>query len=182
MSEIDTTITAENGTGERRSKRRAIVAGALALLAVGGIGAALTSAAWTDDVFYSAAAQGATFNLQGSLDGDTWAEGNPQGAAIVVPPATFANLVPGQPRTVTLHVRNDSSVAATLLANPTVTWSGSTFTTNPTATVSALPTSLAAAGVTTFELTVTTPSDWADTNKAKTGTIIVQVSGQASAS
>ena len=182
MSDL-TSITAETSPGSRRSKRRAIVAGALALLAVGGIGAALTSAAWTDNVFYSAAAQAATFNLQGSLDGEDWVEGDTTGTAIVVPASTFANLVPGQTRTVTLHVKNASSVAATLTTAPTVTWvAGATFTTNPTVAASALPASLAAGASTTFTLTVTAPSDWADTNKGKSGTILVQVAGQASAS
>jgi hypothetical protein len=43
----------------KKNKRRPIVAFALATLAVGGVGAALTSAAWTDNVFFAAAADGA---------------------------------------------------------------------------------------------------------------------------
>src|SRR5690606_40575280 len=73
----DITAQPAPDTESRKGKRRPIIAFALAALAVGGIGAAATSAAWTDNVFFSAQAESATFNLQGSIDGGgTWQESN----------------------------------------------------------------------------------------------------------
>lgn len=165
----------------RRSKRRAIIAGALAFVAVGGIGAAATSAAWTDNVFFSAAATAATFNLQGSLDNATWVESDNKSAIqLVVPASTFQNLLPGQSHPVTLYVKNDSSVNATLAA-PTYEWAATpTFTTNPTVALTGLPSTLAPGASASFTLTVSAPADWADSNKGKSGTIIVTVAGTAS--
>lgn len=170
---------------ERKNKRRTVVAFALAALAVGGIGAAATSAAWTDNVFFSAQAEAASFNLQGSLSGanGSWVESDDQGNIVLqVPASEFANLIPGANKSVNLYVKNLGSVAADLQSS--VTWaSGATFTTNPTATVEGLAASLTAASGATptdqFQLKVTTPSDWADSNKGKTGTIIIKITGTA---
>ncbi|MFB8386033.1 hypothetical protein ACFC3F_02715 [Microbacterium sp. NPDC055910] len=168
----------------RKNKRRPIVAFALATLAVGGVGAALTSAAWTDNVFAAAPADAATFDLQASLDGVTWQQSDKKDAVeLVVPATTFAKLLPGQTRTVTLHVKNFGNVSAAVV--PSVEWAGSTFLTEPTAQVSGLATTLAPAGTirdtSTFTLTVTAPADWKPENKGKTGTIIVTVAGEAAA-
>jgi len=168
---------------KKKNKRRPIVAFALATLAVGGVGAALTSAAWTDNVFFSAQADAATFDLQGSLDGATWQQSDNKGSIQLVVPATqFAKLLPGQSRTVTLYVKNFGNVNAALASS--VEWaSGATFTTNPTAAVSGLVTSLTPSGSTgdndAFTLTVTAPANWDVANKGKAGTVIVTVSGEA---
>lgn len=170
----------------RKGKRRPVIAFALAALAVGGIGAAATSAAWTDNVFFSATAEAATFNLQGSLDGGaTWQESdNKSSIQLVVPATALANLLPGQTRTINLDVRNQGSVSAAL------TWKvefadGSTFTTNPTATVTGLTTTLTpATGLTAadqFQLVVTTPAGWTAENQGKTATIIITIEGTATA-
>ncbi|MET0735245.1 MAG: hypothetical protein ABWY55_06345 [Microbacterium sp.] len=169
----------------RRRSKRPVVAVVLATLAIGGIGAAATSAAWTDNVFFSAQAQAATFNLQGSLDGSTWKESADQSTVeLVVDPAQLANLLPGQTRTITLNVKNTGSVSAALTGSVAFA-TGSTFTTNPTIQLSGLATSLTAAGGATptdsFTLTVTAPADWAATNQGKTGTIIVTIAGTATA-
>jgi len=175
-------ITRPAATEERRGKRRAVVAGALAVLAVGGIGAALTSAAWTDSVFYTADAQAATFNLQGSLDGQAWVESDdPSDITLIIPATALADLVPGQTRTVDLWVKNDSTVTANLAA-PTAVWSGSTFTADPPATLSGLVSSLAPGATDMFTLTVTVPGDWDDANQGETGTLVVTVEGTAAAS
>ncbi len=173
----------ENRTSAKRNRRRPIVAFALATLAVGGVGAALTSAAWTDNVFFSAQADAATFDLQGSLDGTTWEQSDDKGAIQLVVPATqFAKLLPGESRTVTLHVKNLGNVSAALTSS--AEWaSGATFAVNPTASVSGLAASLTPAGTQgdtdAFTLTVTAPDDWDVANKGKAGTIIVTVSGEA---
>ncbi|HWI32047.1 MAG TPA: hypothetical protein VNT50_11185 [Microbacterium sp.] len=167
-------------TQTRKGKGRVIIAVGLAALAVTGMGAAATSAAWTDNVFFSAQAQAATFNLQGSLDGTTWLESNNAGAIeIVVPATTFANLLPGQSRQVELRVKNLGSVSAAL--SSTVAFTGSTFAANPAAVVSDLATSVAAGGNDTFVLTVTAPSDWPTANQGKSATIVVTIAGTATA-
>lgn len=181
--------TSENTTSveqpQRKSKRRTILAFTLAALAVGGIGAAATSAAWSDNVFFSAKAEAATFNLQGSLNGTTWQESDSKGSIQLVVPATaLQNLVPGESRTIDLWVKNLGSVGAAL--TPTVEWAtspASTFTANPSATVEGLSASLTAesgAGASDqFQLKVTTDSNWAASNQGKSGTIIVTVTGTA---
>lgn len=169
---------------ERRSRKRPIIATVLALVAVGGIGAAATSAAWTDNVFFTAPAQAATFDLQGSLDGNTWVQSdNPGSVQLAVPASTFANLLPGQTRTVTLYVENTGTANSALVASAAWT-SGSTFTANPTISVSPASSTLAAANgatptTTTVTLTVSAPTDWAATNQGKTGGVVVTVAGTA---
>ena len=66
--------TPEMTRSRRQDKRRPLAAFGLAVLAVGGVGAALTSAAWTDNALFAAPATAATFDLQGSLDGTTWSD------------------------------------------------------------------------------------------------------------
>ncbi len=170
---------------QRKSKRRAVVAFALAALAVGGIGAAATSAAWTDNVFFSAKAEAATFNLQGSLDNSTWQESdNANSIQLVVPASTLANLLPGQTRTIDLYVKNLGTAAASLTSS--VAWAtspASTFAVNPGASVSGLAATLTPSGTAgatdAFQLQVTTDSNWAATNQGKSGTIVVTIAGTA---
>jgi hypothetical protein len=166
----------------RNTTRRPIVAGALALLAVGGVGAAVTSAAWTDNVFFAAPAQAATFDLQGSLDNSTWVQSdNADGVQLDVPASTFANLLPGQTRTVTVYVKNVGTANAAVTA--TAAWAtGSTFTTAPGLSVAPASTDLTATGAgqsTAIALTVTAPTDWATSNQGKAGAVTVTVAGTA---
>lgn len=167
----------------KKNKRRPIVAFALATLAVGGVGAALTSAAWTDNVFFSAGADAATFNLQGSLDGKTFVESdNKDKIDLVVPAATFSKLLPGETRSVTLYVKNLGNVSAKLASS--VEWSTATnFVVKPDAAVSDLAATLTpattAGDTDAFTLTVKAPADWKADNKGKSGTVIVTISGEA---
>jgi hypothetical protein len=170
----------------RKGKRRPVIAIVLATLAIGGIGAAATSAAWTDNVFFSASAQAATFNLQGSLNGTTnWVESDDQSnIALTIPSSTFANMLPGQTRTVTVYVKNTGTTNASLVVTPT--WaSGSTFVDAPQVTAVATSSTLTAASgatpQTAVTITVTTPSLWPTANQGKTGTLIVTVAGTATA-
>ncbi|GEK86839.1 hypothetical protein [Microbacterium aerolatum] len=172
-----------NTTTQKRNKRHPLVAFGLAALAVGGVGAAITSAAWTDNTFFSAPAAAATFDLQGSLDGKAWTQsGNADAVELVIPASQFANLLPAQTRTIDLWVRNESSVNAALTSQVAFA-SNSTFTTKPTASVSGLITTLTPTGSTgaqdQFQLTVTTPADWAPVNQGKSGTVVVTVSATA---
>lgn len=185
---MTSTTTETVPTQKRRNKRQPIIAFGLAVLAVGGIGAAATSAAWSDNTWFSAPAAAATFNLQGSLNGTDWSEGTKTIAngvttiELKVPADKFANLLPGQTRTVDLWVRNESSVSAALTS--TVSFDqGATFTTNPTSEIVDLaptltPTSGAGAQD-KFQLSVKTPADWAQTNVGASGTVVVTVSATA---
>lgn len=168
----------------RKSRRIPIMAFSLAALTVGGIGAAATSAAWTDNTFFSAPAAAATFNLQGSLDGVTWKESAAKDSIeLTVPADALANLLPGQSRTIKLWVKNASSVSAALTSEA-VFATGSTFTTNPTVAVSGLAATLTPTGIGSsdqFDLTVTAPADWAPTNQGKTGTVVVTIAATATA-
>lgn len=175
--------TRRDARSPRRNKRRPLIAFALATLAVGGVGAAMTSAAWTDNVYFSASAEAATFDLQGSVDGKTWEQSDSEGAiSLKVPAENFAKLLPGESRKVTLYVKNFGNVGAALTSS--VAWTkDSTFALNPTAAVPDLATALTAAGTdgdtTAFTLTVTAPKDWKADNQGKTGTVLVTVSGEA---
>ncbi|WP_293782308.1 hypothetical protein [uncultured Aeromicrobium sp.] len=159
-------------------RRRTAAAFGLATLAIGGIGAALTSAAWTDNALFGAGTESATFALQGSLDGQHWVTSNdPDDIKLTVPTATFAKLLPGESRDVVLHVKNAGSVGAALTSK--VTMAGSTYQTAPAAAVSGLATSLPSKGTDEFTLTVTAPDDWSPENQGRSGTVIVTVSGEA---
>lgn len=190
MTSNTTSPSAETApTQERRKKRQPIIAFTLAALAVGGIGAAATSAAWTDNAWFSAPAAAATFNLQASLDGTTWVEGEQttsNGVTTIqlqVPAAKFANLLPGESRYVDLWVLNESSVNAGL--KHTVTFKNSTFTEAPKAEVSDLAATLTPKGTNgakdQFKLTITAPAEWNSTNIGKSGTVVVELNATATA-
>ena len=95
--------------GSRTS--RAVRLGAV-LLALVGVSAAATSAGFTDGAWFTGSAAAGTVELQGSLDGKNWqdADSQDQGIAIQIPAETFDNMVPGDKRTVTVHLHNDSTV------------------------------------------------------------------------
>lgn len=180
-----TTATRAELRAARKNKRRPVAAAVLAILAVGGIGAAATSAAWTDNVFFSSQAQAATFNLQGSLDGTSYKESdNANSVELVIPASQLANLLPGQSRSIDLYVKNTGSVSAALTGSVAFA-ANSTFTTNPTAGLGDLAATLTpSTGATAsdkFTLTITTPADWATSNQGKTGTVIVTIAGTATA-
>ena len=102
--------TAQDGERKKR-KRAAIVKFGLVGAALVGIGAAATSAAWTDDAWFSATATAATIELEGSLDTTPldWDVADDEIGALVIPAAAFAELVPGEARPYTIHVRNSGS-------------------------------------------------------------------------
>lgn len=168
----------------KRRKGRAIVAFALAALAVGGIGAAATSAAWTDNVFFSAAASTQTFDLKGSTDNVTFADGGAS-ANIVIPASTLANLLPGDTKTITLYVKNVGTSNSSIVASSS--WAGGAggFSTAPTVAFSNISTNtssqttLAAGATQTFTVTVTAPGNWDAANQGKSDTLTIAVAGTA---
>lgn len=104
------TITPEYETIEIETpgRRRKITKFALAGVAVLGVGAALTSAAWTDNVWFGGSATTGDLDLQGRANpGDTWSEGS-ESIPIVIP--AIANVGPNQTDSHTVYVRNSGTV------------------------------------------------------------------------
>jgi hypothetical protein len=133
-----------------------------------------------DNVFFSASADAATFDLQGSLDGKKWEQSDDKKSiTLTVDPAQFAKLLPGETRTVTLHVKNFGNVGAVLKSS--VEWGSTSFAQDPKVTVSDLAEKLTADGTAgdadAFTLTIEAPKDWSTDNKGKSGVIVVTISG-----
>ncbi|PPL19384.1 hypothetical protein [Microterricola pindariensis] len=179
-------------TSSKRTKRSTAIRLSLAGLALVGIGAAATTAAWTDNVFFSASATSATFDLQGSVNGTDFLDGATEAGAIsfAVAPAAFENIKPGETRTTSIWIKNNSSIDAKLAA-PVVTGTGALFTdaAQPlTASVAKTAGGAIAAGDTlasgaTLQLTVTVVApNWTDAKfKGSTGnTLKIQFAGASS--
>lgn len=76
---------------DRRRKVQAVLAGGVVL----GIGTAVTLAAWNDSEFALGTFGSATFNLEGSTDGETFADNDTEEAAAVLEFAAD-NVIPGE--------------------------------------------------------------------------------------
>ena len=106
-------------------RRRKIKVG-LAALAVLGVGAAATSAAWTDDVWFDATLVTQRFDLTGNVTADTvttppgtgWQDSPTSDAITLHIPVT--TLEPGVPQTYHLWIRNDGDLTADLDDSPVV--------------------------------------------------------------
>lgn len=180
-----------------RRRRRGVVflKFGLAGAALLGIAAAATSAAWTDNAWFSGTATAATVNLEGAVTAvggtpATWthADGTGSAPSITVDPTAFGldNLVPGDDKTIQLNLKN-AGTAAIALGTPTITFSGAsgfitTDSTDPShnavLTVTPLATSsLAKDGTTSVTLELKVGSDWPQTNAAQSGTFTVAFPG-----
>lgn len=146
----------------RRAKRPTIIKLALAGIAVLGIGAALTSAAWTDDAWFTASATAGEVELEGrpvAVDPETefdWIEADDEATAVVVPADRLAGLVPDEVRTFDIELRNASTVPLYVTLDPT--------------------TGVVATGVlldATYGTTITT--DWTDQELAPDAVVTVTV-------
>lgn len=96
----------------RRSARLRLMLAAVALL---GIGAAITAAAWEDRVHFEINANAADFNLQGrvaTIEGiwGEWLESNDGGAIELT--VAFSDMAPNDSRTFWLQVRNSGDLDA----------------------------------------------------------------------
>lgn len=162
MAEPDRTTTSE-----RRLRRRTVVKFSLAGAALLGIGAGFTSAAWTDDAWFSTTMTSASVELRASLDTPVnFVDADTSAVAVVVPPATFQNILPNQVRTYTLRLQNTSSVPLAVPA-PVFAGSGALFAAPKPLIVTFSPTvgTLAVGAQTTVIMTVTAP-DWLTTDTA----------------
>lgn len=193
--------------GARRRRIANVVKIALASGALLGMGAAATSAAWTDQANFAATASSSTVGLQGSLNGTTWFDANTASTstgvtadlAISVPAATFAGLVPNPNNTsqvtksVTLYLRSTGSAATVVTTACTPggdLFSGATplivtFDAAATTATSCAKTLTFAAGDTTAQTTalkVTVPAAWPQTYAGKSGSLVVTFTGTAQSS
>lgn len=174
----------------------------IGLAAVGllGIGTAATTAAWTGSTSLPGSASAATVELQGAADTDgdgtisesEWKDADDSSVAIVVPAGALADLVPGQVRSVPLHLRNTGTAPLSVRIPPGgVVPSGDVFTSTVTGAVAPTvqvvrpePLVLAAAGDpqgkdrVAVTLTVTTPDPWHESFKGRSGTVSVVLTGQ----
>lgn len=105
----------------RSRKTKALLAGGLVL----GIGAAVTLAAWTDDEWVQGIFGAGSFNVEGSADGETYADHAAEGdAADLQFSANFDNLAPGDTVAAPFNVRLDEATtydADVTLANASAT-------------------------------------------------------------
>jgi hypothetical protein len=116
------TITPHDDTEfEATGRRRKITKFALAGVAVLGVGAALTSAAWSDNVWFGGNTAAADFELSGSTHGDplgVWEANSSEGTTIALPVEAFDEIAPGVPDTYDVYVRNEGDIPIYL--NPAV--------------------------------------------------------------
>ncbi len=164
---------------DKSGRRRKVTKFALAGVAVLGVGAALTSAAWTDNVWFGATASAGNVDLVGSTDhGNNWHQGNDSGAAIQVDPTAFANMAPLESRVVTLSLRNNGSVPL-VLENAVPSGTAPLFggNTSDDLIVEVQPligTTIAPQSVVDFTVRLTAPN-WGNNDQGKTGALLVQV-------
>ena len=174
---------------------RLVLAGGLLV----GVGAAVTTAAWTDSAVFTAGASTPTIQLQGgngALPASTdWmnADANNsdgKGTAVTIPSTAFANLAPSVAAQVHIAVKNASTVPLTVPA-PTVTWSGDFAAGQPCALAAvtsvtmtpAAPVTLAAGAATTdVVVSVTPPTSWNgySTCQNRSGTLTLTFTGSTS--
>ena len=122
MDEIANEHVAAPAPQPRRRRKGVVLRFGLAGLALLGIGAAATSASWTNDAWFNAASSSASVLLDGSATSATgpWTAADTDATGITFAGTTFSLLVPGQTRTATYWVKNSSSTCLNVPA-PTVT-------------------------------------------------------------
>jgi hypothetical protein len=178
-----TTITPQEDTSNRKRK---IMKFALAGVAVLGVGAALTSAAWSDSVFFAAPSSAAAFELQGyNPTSGLWDDADTAGVAIQLPADAIDAVGPGISDSYTVQVRNYGDINITL-GTPTSTTTGLLFAGALPATVSfgsyveaGSDGVLAPNEVASIDVIVTGRNGWTGTDyQGLSGTVTVQIQGQ----
>ena len=174
---------------DRRRRGVVVLKFGLAGAALLGIAAAATSAAWSDDAWFSASANaanaGSKVQLEASVDGTNWFHAYDGSVAVPVDPAAFKDLVPNSSVPVTLYLKNVGTNSITVGAAQVVA-SGALFGTGgATAVVTGGSGVLPATNFTTATLTVAAP-DWsvdpttgAPAFSNTTGSLTVQFTGTA---
>lgn len=179
-------------SGRRRTS--SIVRIVLASIAVFGIGAAITTAVWTDDVFFSATGTVGSFDLQGAplepgnacADVTTWSDvGLPGDEAVIeISTVNFEVLTPGEPAVAEFCLHNPGTFGGNLTVGP-VTFTGAFLAggvaplTTADAVVALDGASIVAGGGRMHgTLTVTPPDTWTEAAFGATGTILFTVTGE----
>jgi predicted ribosomally synthesized peptide with SipW-like signal peptide len=167
----------------RRARRVKV---GLAALAVLGVGAALTSAAWTDVVFFDADVTTGNFNLEGAIPADQTAPVVPATGWLESDDETAIELHFGEIQiaadetvTYTGYVRNDplstwTADLTSITVDETLLPAGVTATVAYTAPI-ATPTGLAPGDVATFELVVTADGTVLEDTA---GSLVVEANGE----
>lgn len=167
------------GTVRARRNRSVVVRLALAAIALFGIGATITMAAWQDTVVFEADATAGTFSLEGRVDTGDWAAGP---LAI-----DLDGLIPGDSRVFRVQVRNSGTVSGDVSA-PAGSWDGDangiatcdeseegiSVSISPNHRVGVLA---PGASSTHFTVRVTTGDNWSEACQGATGTYVVEFVG-----
>lgn len=173
-----------------RGRRNAIRI-ALAAVAIAGIGAAVTTAVWTDNVFFSATATASSYDLQGRAGTDgAWLDAGIPGDSDTTPIALtsteLGSLSPSESFDVQFELCNVGTTGGTITAISTPVLSGTLFDTagtEVTATVTApavgtaTPSDPTCATPIAGTLTVTTTAAFPAAAQGQTGTITFNVTG-----
>ncbi|MCD4523980.1 hypothetical protein [Nocardioides sp. cx-173] len=182
MSTTATDVAATEQERDKRRRRGAIVRFGLAGVAVLGVGAALTSATWTDDAWFAGSASAVEkVELQASVDGgNTWFDADTVDNAVAIPASAFENLNQGADESIALQLKNASSVPLTL-GKGVLTTDGALFDGDAPASATIHDPStfeLDAGATDTVILQVTTPDDWPEEYQGAEGTLTLQFTGE----
>lgn len=168
----------DTNTSTGPGRRTRVLKIALAGIAILGIGAAITTAAWTDDVFFGADATASSFDLQGAANptgaacdgtltyGDDGLPGDE--AEIDITTADLGALSPSETVDVPFCLFNAGSLGGTLTtpAPADITVTGTLFDggylTPADITVVLDAATITAGGYVSGTMTVTTPSNWTE--------------------
>jgi len=187
MTTIPNTTTVDE-RDERKRKRAAILKFSLAGAAVLGIGAAATSAAWTDDAWFSAGASAidpsTAINLQGAYvdsgtpDVSDFKPADTDVTAVQIPVGVFADLTAGDEVTVPVWIMNAGESELQITSADPVT-SGDLFAPGgATAELGSVPPSLAADQMVSVDLTISLDAEAdADAFGGAEGVVQVQFQG-----
>lgn len=177
-------------TDARRTRRRTVVRLTLAGVAIAGIGAAITTAAWTDQVFFNATATASSFDLQGRAGtSGTWLDVGTDVTPITLASAQLGALSPSMDFDVPFQLCNVGTAAGTITAVSVPALTGDLFTTaadSITVTVTApavgtaVPSDPTCAAPITGTVHVTTTAAFPAAAMGTTGTITFNVTGTSS--
>ncbi|WP_122817939.1 hypothetical protein [Nocardioides pantholopis] len=175
-------VAVDQERDDKRRRRGAIVRFGLATVAVLGVGAALTSATWTDDAWFAGSASAVeNVELQASVDGgNTWYDADTVDNAVAIPADAFKNLNQGANETVRLELKNASSVPLNL-GKGVLTTDGDLFAGAAPANATVhdpANVQLAPGETDAVILHVTTPDDWPADYQGAEGTMTVQFTGE----
>ncbi|KQQ93718.1 hypothetical protein ASF62_05795 [Leifsonia sp. Leaf325] len=172
-------------------RRRNALRIALAAVAIVGIGAAVTTAVWTDNVFFSATATASSYDLQGRAGtSGAWLDvgipGDSDTTPITLTSDDLAALSPSMDFDIPFQLCNIGTTAGTISAVSTPALTGDLFTAagvEITVTVTAptvgdaTPSDPGCAAPIDGTLNVTTTADFPATAQSQTGTITFNVTG-----